>query len=102
MAKAGSTEKVVREIRRHTRRRFSAEVSYRILSSHSYHVSDCQWDIRLDHLGLSPPAVASRYADAHETLDAAVAAAYGSSADISDDAVLRELLALNGAGRADG
>ena len=25
MAKAGSTEKVVREIRRHTRRRFSAE-----------------------------------------------------------------------------
>ena len=35
-------------------------------------------------------------ADAHETLDAAVAAAYGWSADISDDDVLRELLALNG------
>ena len=35
-------------------------------------------------------------ADAHEALDAAVAAAYGWSADISDDDVLRELLALNG------
>ena len=35
-------------------------------------------------------------ADAHEALDAAVAAAYGWSADISDDEVLRELLALNG------
>ena len=34
-------------------------------------------------------------ADAHEALDAAVAAAYGWSADISDDEVLRELLALN-------
>ena len=33
--------------------------------------------------------------DAHEALDAAVAAAYGWSADISDDEVLRELLALN-------
>ena len=33
-------------------------------------------------------------ADAHEALDAAVAAAYGWSADISDDEVLRELLAL--------
>ena len=31
---------------------------------------------------------------AHEALDAAVAAAYGWSADISDDEVLRELLAL--------
>ena len=30
MAKAGSTEKVVREIRRHTRRRFSAEEKIRI------------------------------------------------------------------------
>ena len=59
-------------------------------------------DIWLDHLGPSPPAVASRYADAHEALDAAVAAAYGSSADISDDEVLRELLALNGAGTANG
>ncbi len=35
-------------------------------------------------------------ADAHEALDAAVAAAYGWSEDISDDEVLRELLALNG------
>ena len=31
MAKAGSTEKVVREIRRHTRRRFSAEEKLRIV-----------------------------------------------------------------------
>ena len=38
-------------------------------------------------------------ADAHEALDAAVAAAYGWSADISDDEVLRELLTLNGGGR---
>ncbi len=38
-------------------------------------------------------------ADAHAALDAAVAAAYGWSADISDDDVLRELLALNGRGR---
>ena len=37
-------------------------------------------------------------ADAHEALDAAVAAAYGWSADISDDEVLRQLLALNGDG----
>ncbi len=35
-------------------------------------------------------------ADAHETLDEAVAPAYGWPADISDDDVLRELLALNG------
>ena len=34
--------------------------------------------------------------DAHNALDAAVAAAYGWSADLSDDEVLRELLALNG------
>ena len=34
--------------------------------------------------------------DAHDALDAAVAAAYGWSADISDDDVLRELLVLNG------
>ena len=34
-------------------------------------------------------------ADAHATLDAAVAAAYGWPADISDDEALRELLALN-------
>ncbi len=34
-------------------------------------------------------------ADAHSALDAAVAAAYGWSTDISDDDVLRELLALN-------
>ena len=34
-------------------------------------------------------------ADAHEALDAAVAAAYGWPSDISDDDVLRELLALN-------
>ena len=38
-------------------------------------------------------------ADAHDALDAAVAAAYGWSAEISDDEVLRELLALNGGGR---
>ena len=37
--------------------------------------------------------------DAHAALDAAVAAAYGWDADISDDEVLRELLALNGSGR---
>ena len=37
--------------------------------------------------------------DAHVALDAAVAAAYGRSADISDDEVLRDLLALNGGGR---
>ena len=35
-------------------------------------------------------------ADAHHALDGAVAAAYGWSADISDDEALRELLALNG------
>ena len=34
-------------------------------------------------------------ADAHDALDAAVAAAYGWPADISDDDVLRELLTLN-------
>ena len=34
--------------------------------------------------------------DAHATLDATVATAYGWSADISDDEVLRELLVLNG------
>ena len=38
-------------------------------------------------------------ADAHEALDAAVTAAYGWAADISDDEVLRELLALNGGER---
>ncbi len=38
-------------------------------------------------------------ADAHESLDYAVAAAYGWPSDISDDEVLRELLALNEAGR---
>ena len=37
-------------------------------------------------------------ADAHDALDAAVAAAYGWSVDISDDDILRELLALNGGG----
>ena len=36
--------------------------------------------------------------DAHASLDAAVAAAYGWSADISDDDALRELLSLNLAG----
>ena len=36
-------------------------------------------------------------ADAHAALDAAVAAAYGWPADITDDDVLRELLTLNGA-----
>ena len=35
-------------------------------------------------------------ADAHDALDAAVAAAYGWTSDISDDDVLRDLLALNG------
>ena len=38
-------------------------------------------------------------ADAHDALDAAVAAAYGWPVDISDDEVLRELLALNAADR---
>ena len=38
-------------------------------------------------------------ADAHAALDAAVAAAYGWLADISDDDVLRELLTLNAGGR---
>ncbi len=37
-------------------------------------------------------------ADAHDALDAAVAAAYGWSAGISDEDALRELLALNGGG----
>ena len=37
--------------------------------------------------------------EAHAALDTAVAAAYGWSADISDDEVLRELLALNGGGQ---
>ena len=37
--------------------------------------------------------------DAHEALDSAVAAAYGWSADISDDDVLREFLALNAGGQ---
>ena len=37
--------------------------------------------------------------DAHEALDAAVAASYGWSADISYGEVLRELLAMNGGGR---
>ncbi len=37
--------------------------------------------------------------DAHQALDAAVAAAYGWPADISDDDVLRKLLALNGGGQ---
>ena len=36
---------------------------------------------------------------AHEALGAAVAAAYGWTADISDDDVLLELLALNGGGQ---
>ena len=35
-------------------------------------------------------------ADAHAALDAAVAAAYGWPANISDDDALRELLELNG------
>ena len=35
-------------------------------------------------------------ADAHAALDAAVAAAYGWPADITDDDALRELLNLNG------
>ena len=40
-------------------------------------------------------------ADAHAALDAAVAAAYGWPADISEDDVLRELLALNGGAGSD-
>ena len=40
-------------------------------------------------------------ADAHAALDAAVAAAYGWPADISDDEALRELLALNLANKND-
>ena len=38
-------------------------------------------------------------ADAHDSLDAAVAAAYGWSADISDDEFLGKLLALNSGGQ---
>ena len=37
-------------------------------------------------------------ADAHDALDADVAAAYGSPAGISNEDALRELLALNGGG----
>ena len=37
--------------------------------------------------------------DAHVALDAAMAAAYGSLADISDEDALRELLAPTGGGR---
>ena len=37
-------------------------------------------------------------ADAHDALDAAVAAAYGWPAEISNEDALRELLALNGGG----
>ena len=51
----------------------------------------------LPNLYNGPAAVAR--ADAPEALDTAVAAAYGWSADIVDDEVLRELLALNGGGR---
>ena len=36
--------------------------------------------------------------DAHDALDAAVAAAYGWAIDISDDEVLGEFLALDGGG----
>ena len=39
-------------------------------------------------------------ADAHEALDAALAAAYGWWADTADDEALGELLALNGGGAA--
>ena len=38
-------------------------------------------------------------ADAHAALDAAVAAAYGGAAEISDEDALRELQALNGGKR---
>ena len=38
-------------------------------------------------------------ADVHDALDAAVAAAYGWTADVSDEDALRELLALNEGGR---
>ncbi len=38
-------------------------------------------------------------ADAHDALDAAVAAAYGWAADMTDDDILHELLTLNGAER---
>ena len=37
--------------------------------------------------------------DAHVALDAAMVAAYGSLANISDEDALRELLALTGSGR---
>ena len=42
---------------------------------------------------------AETLADGHGALDAVVAAAYGWSAELSDDDVPRELLALNGGGR---
>ena len=44
----------------------------------------------------------SGFARAHDALDAAVAAAYGWSAEISDDDILRGLLALNGGGPGSG
>ena len=49
----------------------------------------------------SPTGRASRTpenAEAHAVLDAAVAAAYGWPADVTDDDALRELLKLNGGG----
>ena len=39
--------------------------------------------------------------DAHAALDAAVAAAYGWPAEITDDEILRELLDLNGGRQAE-
>ena len=45
---------------------------------------------------LRPPhARAAWLADCHARFDAAVAAAYGWPADLSDDAILERLLALN-------
>ena len=45
MAKAGSTEKVVREIRRHTRRRFSAEEKIRIVLDVTLNVYEGMVDV---------------------------------------------------------
>ena len=60
----------------------------------------CQTTTRaFSYLGVPAPTGRPQWlADAHAALDAAVAAAYGWPAGISQDDALRELLALNLAG----